>query len=212
MTITMKVYGLIDIDTTTGVISGDTYKSREWIKENFDAKWDRDARVWRVDTKKLAAELEKPYYNKYIVARSGNENAAKTNKVSGNKADKAASEKAIAERKAKTAAIEGLEEIRSAIHAAEQYHRDFNRMMDDEYNDGVNPPERPTTNIAELKARYPRAAAYLVAESYSYADHYVKAGAGKRAVERIINGEDYNKVLADMKAEWDAHCAEHIWD
>lgn len=83
MTITMKVYGLIDIDTTTGVISGDTYKSREWIKENFGARWDRDAKVWRADVEKLNSELERPYYEKYIIRReeSTSQTSNKTNKT-----------------------------------------------------------------------------------------------------------------------------------
>lgn len=120
-----------------------------------------------------------------------------------------------AERKAredKINAIEGLKELTKAINDEIAYNEAFNRMMEDEYNDGVNPPSKPKVRSAELKKQYPRAAAYIKAENWECASHYAKVGAGKRAKERIINGEDYATVLADMEAEWSAHCAEHIWD
>lgn len=124
----------------------------------------------------------------------------------------AAEEVACRARQAKIAAIEGLKAIENAIAAEEAYAEAFDRMMDDEYNDGVNPPSRPKESSKELKAKYPRAAAYIKAENWSFASNYAKAGAGSKAKERIINGEDYNTVLADMDAEWSVHCQEHIWD
>lgn len=136
--------------------------------------------------------------------------AAKTEILEILKAERAAKEKAKAERAAKIAAIEGLEEIRNAIYAVEKYHRDFNRMMEDEYNDGVNPPRRPSTSVADIKAKYPRAAAYLKAESFTYASHYAKSGAGARALERIINGEDYETVITEMESEWENAAREAV--
>lgn len=127
-------------------------------------------------------------------------------------AEKAAERAAYEARQAKINAIEGLTELTDAIEAEIAYGNAFNRMMEDEYNDGVNPPSRPKVSSVELRKQYPRAAAYIKAENWEYASHYAKCGAGRRAKERIINGEDYVTVLADMDAEWSAHCAEHMWD
>ena len=119
---------------------------------------------------------------------------------------------AAAERKAKIYAIEGLNEIQTAIVDWERYDADFAKMMDNEYNDGSNPPKRPTSNVGDLMEKYPRAAAYLTAEEFSLADHYVKSNAGKKALEKIINGEDYVAAIAAMEKEWHDYCDEHMWD
>jgi hypothetical protein len=122
--------------------------------------------------------------------------------------------KARKEREAKVNSIEGLNEIRKAIESEIEYHAAFTRMMENEDQSGNDAllPNLPEVSSKDLKARYPRAAAYIKAESYSLANNYAKAGAGKKALERIINGEDYKKVLADMEAEWSAHCEENMWN
>lgn len=124
-------------------------------------------------------------------------------------AEKEAKEKAIAERTAKINAIEGLKEINAAIEEHERFHYKFNAAM--ERGDGLL-PEIPESNIGELKAKYPRAAAYLKAESYKLSANYAKASAGRKALERIINGENYEQVLDDMEKEWSDYCNEHMWD
>jgi hypothetical protein len=115
-------------------------------------------------------------------------------------------------RELKIKSIEGLTELQNAINAELSYSKAFNRMMEDEYNDGVNPPSKPKNSSTELKQKYPRAAAYIKAENWSFTNHYAKSSAGNRAKERIINGEDYNTVITEMEKEWSNHCNEHIWD
>lgn len=127
-------------------------------------------------------------------------------------AERDAERAAAAAKQAKIDAIEGLKEIHDALEAQADYYRAFDRMMEDENNDGVCPPKRPTGNIAELKAKYPRAAAYIAAEKYSNASNYAKAIAGDKALEKIINGEDYVAALAAMEKEWSDHVNEHMWD
>lgn len=34
--------------TTTYTITGNTYNNRQWLKENFAASWDADAKAWIV--------------------------------------------------------------------------------------------------------------------------------------------------------------------
>lgn len=127
-------------------------------------------------------------------------------------AEQEAQRAAAAAREAKIAAIEGLKEIKTAIYDRQRYRREFNAMMDDEFNDGARAPKLPTADVDALLAKYPRAAAYIKAESYSYAAHDVKSMSGAKAIEKIINGEDYAAALADMEAEWSAYVNEHMWD
>ena len=36
--------------------------------------------------------------------------------------------------------------------------------------------------------------------------------AGIRARDRIVNGEDYEKVISDMESEWKSFCGKNMWD
>ena len=96
----------------------------------------------------------------------------------------------------------GLSELRAALADEDRYHREFNRMMEDEDNDGVDPPASVRIHYSALAPQYPAAEAYLTAESYTLASNYAKAGAGDRAVKRLEAGEDYAAVIADMESEW----------
>lgn len=120
--------------------------------------------------------------------------------------------RAKAEREAKIASIEGLSEIRNAIRAEREYHVAFEKMMENEYNDGAFAPKTPETDSNSLKARYPRAAAYLKAESWTRAANFAKVSAGNKAMERIINGDDYDAAIRDMEKEFGDYCTEHMWD
>lgn len=104
------------------------------------------------------------------------------------------------ERKAKIAAIEGLTEIASASSEWDRYNTAFQRMMDT--GDSVLTVTIPTVTIDQIKAQYPRAAAYLKAVSFTNASHIDKHIAGQKALERIISGEEYQAVMDDMDAEW----------
>lgn len=97
---------------------------------------------------------------------------------------KEAKEKAIAERNVKIEAIQGLKEIKSAVYDIEKYHNEFNAIMDDEYNDGVFPPKKPTVNLKNLYEKYPCAAAYIKAEEWSLANNYIKAASGKKGTRK----------------------------
>jgi len=119
---------------------------------------------------------------------------------------------AAAKREANIAAIEGIDAIISAQNAEEHYSRAFDRMMENESNDGARPPHKPTVSSAEMINKYPRAAAYLQAEGWTMSSNLDKYCAGKKALERIINGEDYTQVIAEMEAEWSAAAEKHVWD
>lgn len=128
------------------------------------------------------------------------------------KAEAAEKAREKAERQTKIDVIEGLRELTDAYLDLKRYRDEFNAMMDDEYNDGARPPKKPEANIKELRERYPRADACIKAQDWEHASHFMKAAAGRKAMQRIIDGEDYAQAIADMEAEWSAYCMKHMWD
>jgi len=88
----------------------------------------------------------------------------------------------------KEANLPGLKELRAAIADEVRYREQFNRMMDDEGNDGACPPKPVTVNSKELAVKYPRAALYIKAENYSLASHYAKSAAGDKAMRLLEKG------------------------
>lgn len=135
--------------------------------------------------------------------------ASKGEIISILKAEAEAERNKIREELAKIDAIEGLAEIRDAIVEHNRYWEKFNYAV--EHGTGIL-PSKPKTDSADLMAKYPRAAAYLKADEYAKAANDAKAAAGKKARERIINGEDYDKAIADMDSEWTSYCNKNIWD
>ena len=115
------------------------------------------------------------------------------------------------QRKANIEAIEGLWQLKQAINDELNYRYEWNRRMEDEALSSIS-PRRPIVSVAELKKKFPRAAAYVKAESWALSNNIGKRRAGKKALERIIAGENYEQVLADMEAEWSEYAEERMWD
>lgn len=121
-----------------------------------------------------------------------------------------AEERETAERRRNfRAAIPGLKELEAAKAEQAAYREAFARAVDS--GDGIY-PTKPKSDPAELSVQYPMAAAMLRAESYSRAANYHKASAGRKAVERILDGEDWKKVIGDMEADWNEEANKHTWD
>ena len=59
----------ITLDTETGCISGDTYQMREYIKDNFTAKWDSSARVWMAENLQQQIDDLKAYLTRVFDLR-----------------------------------------------------------------------------------------------------------------------------------------------
>lgn len=124
--------------------------------------------------------------------------------------DEEAEERETAERRRNLRnAIPGLKELEAAKAEQATYREAFARAVDS--GNGIY-PAKPGSDPAELSAQYPMAAAMLRAESYSCAANYRKASAGRKAVERILDGDDWEKVISDMEAEWHEATSEHMWD
>ena len=111
---------------------------------------------------------------------------------------------------AKIEAIEGLKEIENATIIWNNYSRSLENNFDNEYASSILPTP-PKVTVDELKKKYPRAAAYILAESWVISNNYKKADAGRKALERIINGDDYKQVIKDMKDEFAREVGEN-WD
>lgn len=124
--------------------------------------------------------------------------------------DEEAEERETAERRRNSrSTIPGLKELEVSKAEQAAYREAFARAVDS--GDGIY-PAKPKSDPAELSARYPMAAAILRAESYSRATNYHKASAGRKAVERILDGENWEKAVSDMEAEWKEAVSEHMWD
>lgn len=95
------------------------------------------------------------------------------------------------------AAFPGLGTLRAAYEVEENWREKFARAMEDEHC--VKHPKRPQVDVAELQAAYPRAALYLMAEDYSFADNDRKAAAGRKAMRLLQRGgtEDEAKSILD---------------
>lgn len=119
-------------------------------------------------------------------------------------------EAARIQRQRKIEAIPGLAELKNSLSDWEEYRIAFNKFIE---NDAIGRcPKKPESDPESLKRDYPMAAAYIHAESYSLADHYAKASAGRNALERIISGDPYADAISDMEQEWNSYLDEHIWD
>lgn len=92
--------------------------------------------------------------------------------------------------------IEGLAELKSAFSAWPTY-----LQARKNFEEGIiyDLPMKPQVNVQALEKQYPRAAAYLRAETWQKSASFVKSRLGKLACEKIIAGEDYVKALEEME-------------
>ena len=117
--------------------------------------------------------------------------------------------KAEAEKQELDKKIPGLSILQDAYADEAYYHAAFNRMMNNEYNDGARPPKAPRHNIAELEQQYPAAALYIKADGYEGASHYLKSAAGKKAKALLLEGGSIEDAAAILD-NWLPKDA--IWD
>lgn len=158
------------------------------------------------DKIQMAAAVGKKLSKSELEALKG----AKPEIIAELKARKEAEIKAREDATAKLAAnVPGLDILRDARNKWDIY-RDAKRTAIE--RGAVKMPQQPTEDTAALAAQYPAAAAYLKAEAYEYASNYAKSEAGRKAKQAIADGADYSEALAQMEAEWQAHCEEHKWD
>lgn len=96
--------------------------------------------------------------------------------------------------------IEGLREVQEVYPILEQHA------------DNPDALQHLGCDFRALCARYPRAVAYLRAESWSFSESYARSRAGSRAMKAILRGEPYEAAIAEMESEWSSYCNEHMRD
>lgn len=109
----------------------------------------------------------------------------------------------VEELQAKVDAIEGVAEIRAAIRRSHEYHRAKQAFERGELDIEFVPKHDPDEQL-NLSKKYPRADAFLIAESWAKSWTPIKARLGSKACQRILDGEDYTAVLEDMKRGMEA--------
>lgn len=127
-------------------------------------------------------------------------------------AERDAAQKAIKDRADKINAIPSLTEILNAKQDLANWNHEFRASFDGECGGGVGVREKPNYDFAELLAKYPKANAYLQAKDFADSDNIAKSEAGQKALDAIINGDDYNAAIVTMEAEWSEYCTKHLWD
>lgn len=116
------------------------------------------------------------------------------------------------ERQKKIAAIPGLREIEAARADLVNWKLEFDASFDSENGGGVGIRPKPKYDMDAMYAKYPRAKAYLDAQDFTASENDAKSAAGKKALEAIINGENYEQAVAAMNSEWAAYCRNNIWN
>lgn len=111
-------------------------------------------------------------------------------------------------RRKKIESIDGLAELEATIMEWNSYQNAMGRFIERDCT-GIA-PKKPSKTVEQLKGQYPRAAAYVKADRWSYSSHYYKASCGTRAKEAILNGEDYEAAIEDMQTAWRKYTEENI--
>ena len=107
------------------------------------------------------------------------------------------------ERQRLSAAIPGLEELQTAYDEQERYASNFQKMMEDENNDGTNLPSIPA-DTSKIEAVYHVAAAYLECKRLTESSSWT-SGRGnvyREAMEKIEAGENHDDVLEWANETW----------
>lgn len=103
--------------------------------------------------------------------------------------------------------VPGLSELLKAIDYDSGQRRKFYRSLDS--GTGVIKGTPYSKKADELRKKYPRASAYLQAESYYQSSHYMKSAYGKEAMNKIASGRPYKKVLEEMRRKWRAYTSKN---
>ena len=99
--------------------------------------------------------------------------------------------------------VPGLEELRTALAHDENQREKFRRSV---YSGSGILKGNPSSATASVVAKkYPRASAYIKAESWSYASSDVKASLGRAAMLAIVKGKSAKTALREMEKKWDEY-------
>lgn len=111
------------------------------------------------------------------------------------------------ERRQRIEAIEGLVQLQTAITDWNEYNNAMSRYIERDCTGKA--PSKPKKTVDELSREYPKAAAYIKADRWSYSRHYYKSTCGQRAKEEILNGRNYEEAIEDMISSWRKYTEEN---
>lgn len=85
----MNVNSIFTVNAVTGEVFGKTYQSKDFLKKNFNAKWNADKKIWTVDVEKFNSELDNcpNFYKIYIINEEKSEEKVIVDKKLVNHAD-----------------------------------------------------------------------------------------------------------------------------
>lgn len=109
----------------------------------------------------------------------------------------------------KLEAIKGLIELQCCISDWDTYNRSMSRYIERDCLGEA--PKKPQNTVEELTEKYPKAAAYIKADKWSYSSHSykaIKAMCGEKAKQRILDGDNYQDVISDMIDSWGKYVEE----
>jgi len=106
------------------------------------------------------------------------------------------------------AAVPGYRALTAAISAEGANYERTRAAI--ESGDGVL-PSTSLVDVDSVRRGYPVAAACIRAESYADASNDQKAAAGRKAVNRILAGENYAQVIVEMNAQWREAAKAAVW-
>lgn len=123
-----------------------------------------------------------------------------------------AREEERADRQRRIDAIPGLDELKDAMWTVSSHRAKVARIMEE----GTSIfPATPDVDLNAIRAKYPRAAAYIIAREWTLAANDKKAELGKIAQNKIIYSDSNEEAVAaidEMKKAFSAYCEAHMWD
>lgn len=85
-------------------------------------------------------------------------------------------------------AVPGIEELRDAYHAENDDYEHMRRVIESGSSVFMSSGKNHAQIIADLKAKYPRAAVWLKADGYEAASNFEKSAAGRKAKKLLEEG------------------------
>ncbi len=127
------------------------------------------------------------------------------------KAKKDAEADRIAKRQAKIDAIPGLKEIKAAREAEATWQARLTASIERGAYGGEEIGPAPKYDFEAAYKKYPQAHAYLMAEHEAYKRNYEMVEVGRKALEKVINGQ-WEEAMKDLEAGKAANVNAHLWD
>lgn len=98
--------------------------------------------------------------------------------------------------------VKGYDELKNAISHNEQEHEKFNRSL---YSGSGKIYSEKKIDVSALKKKYPRASAYMEAESFFHSNNSTKISLGRDAMQEIRQGKPYKKAIQKMNKKWNEY-------